>query len=106
VSNIDRTGRTSSGPPAVPARETTSAPAARTLPPPPIELASSELPSPAGTAVLNLTGEQIARIRILLVAMRLGKALAADVRSQIYEMLSGGQRRVIGAAYFILSVRA
>ncbi len=75
-------------------------------PPAAARVSSADVPSEAGTAVLNLTSDQIARIRLLLVAMRLGRFVADDVRKQIIGMLSGGQRRMIGAAYFILSVRA
>lgn len=107
MSNIDRPGRTGGSPPASVSLGTTSAPGTRLAPPSPAERATSaDLPSAAGTAVLNLTSEQISRIRVLLVAMRLGRALAGDVRGQIFALLSGGQRRNIGAAWFILSVRA
>jgi len=37
--------------------------------------------------------------------LRRGQRAASDVRSQIFGMLSGGQRRVLDAAYFIISVR-
>jgi hypothetical protein len=107
VSNIDRTRRTGAGSPAAPSSGTASAPRARVALPDIAERATSaDMPSAAGTAVLNLTVDQVVRIRLLLVAMRLGRAVADDVRSQIYNLLSGGQRKVIGAAYFILSVRA
>ncbi len=107
MSNIDRPGRTGGSPPASVSLGTTSAPGPRLAPPSPAErTTSADLPSAAGTAVLNLTSEQISRIRVLLVAMRLGRALAGDVRGQIFALLSGGQRRNIGAAWFILSVRA
>jgi hypothetical protein len=107
VSNIDRTRRTGSGSPSAPTTGTPTAPRARvTLPDVAERATSADMPSAAGTAVLNLTVDQVVKIRILLVAMRLGRAMADDVRSQIYNMLSGGQRKVIGAAYFILSVRA
>jgi len=104
VRNIDRAGRPGSAPTTAP----TGAPGTRTIPvPTPGERAAgADLPSPAGTAVLNLTGDQVLKIRLLLVAMRLGRALAADVRKQIYDLLTGGQRKNIGAAWFILSVRA
>jgi hypothetical protein len=107
VSNIDRTRSTGSGPPAAPSKGPPSAPGARAVAPFTVERApNADFPSAAGTAVLNLTPDQIVKIRILLVAMRLGRAIAADVRSQIFAMLSSGQRRVVGAAWFILSVRA
>jgi hypothetical protein len=41
----------------------------------------------------------------LLIGMRLGRSIADDVRSEIFKMLTKGQRRVLGAAWFILSVR-
>jgi hypothetical protein len=107
VSNIDRTRRTGGAPPANVSLGTTTASGARPAPPSQLERTSSaDMPSAAGTAVLNLTVDQIARIRVLLVAMRLGRAVAGDVRNQIFAMLNGGQRRNIGAAWFILSVRA
>jgi hypothetical protein len=107
VSNIDRTRRTGAGAPTAPSTGTTSAPRARVVLPDAAErVTSADMPNAAGTAVLNLTVDQIVRIRVLLIAMRLGRAVADDVRSQIYNLLSGGQKRVIGAAYFILSVRA
>ena len=62
-------------------------------------------PSATGTAVLNLTGEQASRIRALLIGLRTGKNAAADVREHIFAMLSGGQRRMLPAAWFIISVR-
>lgn len=62
-------------------------------------------PNAAGTAVLNLTGEQTSRIGKLLIGLRNGKAAAEDVRENIWAMLSGSQRRMLGAAYFIISVR-
>ena len=62
-------------------------------------------PNDAGTAVLNLTSDQTSRIRTLLIAMRMGRAVADDVRNQIFGLLSSGQRRMSGTAYFILSVR-
>ena len=55
---------------------------------------------------LAATGEQVASIRKLLMGMRYGKNLADDVRGQIFALLNKGQRRVLGAAWFILSVRA
>jgi hypothetical protein len=62
-------------------------------------------PNPNGTAVLHLSAAQTAVIRTLLIALRLGKSKVNDVRSQIFDLLSGEQRRALGAAYFILSVR-
>jgi hypothetical protein len=35
----------------------------------------------------------------------LGKSIAVDVRSEIFSLLTKGQRRVLGAAWFIISVR-
>jgi hypothetical protein len=67
--------------------------------------ASDGFPSTEGTAILNLTGEQFAGIRKLLIGLRLGRSLADDVRSEIFGLLTKGQRRVLGAAWFILSVR-
>jgi hypothetical protein len=62
-------------------------------------------PSTEGTAILNLTSEQFAGIRKLLIGLRLGRSIADDVRAEIFGMLTKGQRRVLGAAWFILSVR-
>lgn len=70
-----------------------------------VDVESASLPSEAGTAVLNLSDEQTSRIRKLLVGLRIGSAVATDVRNQIFSMLSGGQRKMLGAAYFIISVR-
>jgi hypothetical protein len=107
VSNIDRPGRTGRGSALSPSTGTPTAPRARvTMPTEPGRDRSGDFPSPAGTAVLNLTTDQVVRIRVLLLAMRLGKAVAEDVRKQIFGLLTGGQRRVAGAAWFILSVRA
>ena len=106
MSNIDRVRPSGGGPPAAPSKGPPSTPAARPAPPAEGDRgASSDFPSVAGTAVLNLTVEQRSRIRKLLIAMRLGRMVAQDVRGQIFAMLTGGQRRVIGAAWFILSVR-
>ncbi len=106
MSNIDRSGRTR-GSALNPASGTPTAPRARVAMPPGTERATSaDFPSAAGTAVLNLTSDQLTRIRMLLVAMRMGKAGAEAVRKQIFGLLTGGQRRVAGAAWFILSVRA
>jgi hypothetical protein len=108
VSNIDRPGRTTGGaPPASVSLGPSTSAAPRPIAPTPGERATSaDMPSAAGTAVLNLTTEQRARIRLLLIAMRMGSAVAGDVRNQIFALLTGGQRRNIGAAWFILSVRA
>jgi hypothetical protein len=62
-------------------------------------------PSVEGTAILNLTSEQFTGIRKLLIGLRLGRSIADDVRAEIFGMLTKGQRRVLGAAWFILSVR-
>jgi hypothetical protein len=67
--------------------------------------ASDSFPSIEGTAILNLTSDQFAGIRKLLIGLRLGRSIADDVRAEIFGMLSKGQRRVLGAAWFILSVR-
>jgi hypothetical protein len=37
--------------------------------------------------------------------LRYGRNLADDVRSQIFDLLNRGQRRLLGAAWFILSVK-
>ncbi len=73
---------------------------------PPSPAQTNAIPSAEGTAVLNLSSEQVASIRKLLMGMRYGKSVASEVRSQIFALLTGGQRRVLGAAWFILSVRA
>lgn len=62
-------------------------------------------PSTEGTAILNLTSEQFAGIRKLLIGLRLGRSIADDVRSEIFAMLTKGQRRMLDAAWFIISVR-
>jgi hypothetical protein len=105
VSNVNEVrapglGATAAGSP------TQSGPAPR--PPqaqPPPRAASPSVPSVEGTAILNLSTEQFASIRRLLVGLRNGKSRADEVRAQIFNLLSGGQRRVIGAAWFIISVR-
>jgi hypothetical protein len=71
----------------------------------PAQPSSNSFPSIEGTAILNLTTEQFAGIRKLLIGLRMGKSIADDVRSEIFSMLTKGQRRVLGAAWFILSVR-
>jgi hypothetical protein len=86
------------------APSTGSAPRLPAFQAPPIAQSNS-FPSIEGTAILNLTSEQFTGIRKLLIGLRLGKSLADDVRSEIFGMLTKGQRRVLGAAWFILSVR-
>lgn len=66
---------------------------------------ADNFPSAEGTAILNLTSEQFAGIRKLLIGLRLGRSIADDVRTEIFGLLSKGQRRVLGQAWFILSVR-
>jgi hypothetical protein len=66
---------------------------------------SGEFPSELGTAVLELTSEQSSQIRKLLIALRMGRSAANDVRNGIFALLSGGQRRMLDSAYFIISVR-
>lgn len=66
---------------------------------------ADSFPSTEGTAILNLTSEQFAGIRKLLIGLRLGRSIADDVRAEIFKMLSKGQRRVLSQAWFILSVR-
>lgn len=63
------------------------------------------VPSAAGTAVLHLSDEQTTGIRSLLVGLRSGQKTADDVRKTIFGLLSGSQRRMLDAAYFIISVR-
>ena len=72
---------------------------------PPPTTSQDVFPSTEGTAILNLTSEQFAGIRKLLIGLRLGRSIADEVRSEIFGMLTKGQRRVLGAAWFILSVR-
>ena len=106
MSNVDRVRLPAAG--GSPAGGTTPSGTAPRLPTirPPAGVAPNSIPSAEGTAVLNLTSEQVATIRQLLMGMRYGKNLAADVRGQIFALLTKGQRRVLGAAWFILSVRA
>lgn len=94
-------GRPAGGP-----APSSTAPRLPAIKPPAPGVQTNPIPSPEGTAVLNLTGEQVANIRTLLMGMRYGKNLADDVRAQIFDLLTRGQRRVLGAAWFILSVRA
>jgi hypothetical protein len=82
-----------------------SAPRLPAFTPPPAPTSSNSFPSVEGTAILNLTSEQFSGIRKLLIGLRLGKSIADDVRSEIFGMLTKGQRRVLPAAWFILSVR-
>jgi hypothetical protein len=72
---------------------------------PPSTGAADSFPSTEGTAILNLTSEQFQGIRKLLIGLRLGRSIADDVRAEIFGILTKGQRRVLGAAWFILSVR-
>jgi hypothetical protein len=82
-----------------------SAPRFPTYAAPPATASSNSFPSLEGTAILNLTSEQFTGIRKLLIGLRMGKSVAGDVRSEIFAMLTKGQRRVLPAAWFILSVR-
>ncbi len=107
VSNVNNVRLpATSGAPAGPAGPATggTAPRAPRFSPPP-SASPDGFPSTEGTAILNLTSEQFAGIRTLLIGMRLGRSIADDVRSEIFKMLTKGQRRVLGAAWFILSVR-
>jgi hypothetical protein len=105
VSNVNKVGLPATGGSAVggPAAGTT-APRLPRFQPPSMSPADN-FPSTEGTAILNLTSEQFTGIRKLLIGLRLGKSIADDVRSEIFGMLTKGQRRVLGAAWFILSVR-
>ena len=96
MSNIGRIGRSSS--------DRVPLPLPR-LAPPAVDNEPGGFPSPAGTAILDLTAEQTSAIRKLLIGLRTGKTLVDDVRHGIFSMLSGGQRRVLGQAWFIISVR-
>jgi hypothetical protein len=106
VSNVNRVGLPAAG--GSPAGGTAPSGTAPRLPTirPPGGPPPGGIPSTEGTAILNLTSEQVATIRQLLMGMRYGKNLAADVRGQIFDLLTKGQRRVLSAAWFILSVRA
>ena len=105
MSNVDRVGLPTTREVA-PGGATTSGVPSRNLPrfnaPPP---GGDNFPSAEGTAILNLTSEQFTGIRKLLIGLRLGRSVADDVRTEIFKMLTKGQRRVLGAAWFILSVR-
>jgi hypothetical protein len=105
VSNVNQVGLPITGgtPPGGAATSGTAPRAARFQPP--AMSASDSFPSIEGTAILNLTSDQFAGIRKLLIGLRLGRSIADDVRAEIFGMLSKGQRRVLGAAWFILSVR-
>lgn len=72
---------------------------------PPAMSPADSFPSTEGTAILNLTSEQFTGIRKLLIGLRLGRSIADDVRAEIFGLLTKGQRRVLGQAWFILSVR-
>jgi hypothetical protein len=106
VSNVNQVGLPATG--GTPAGgAATSGTAAPRLPrfQPPGTTAADSFPSTEGTAILNLTSEQFTGIRKLLIGLRLGRSIADDVRSEIFGLLTKGQRRVLGAAWFILSVR-
>ncbi len=96
MSNVSRTGRSSSERVPVPLPQ---------IRPPAANNEPGGFPSPNGTAVLDLTSEQTTTIRKLLIGLRTGKALVEDVRHGIFSLLTGGQRRVVGQAWFIISVR-
>jgi len=106
VSNVNQVGLPITGgtPPGGATTSGTAAPRAARFQAPTMA-ASDSFPSIEGTAILNLTSDQFAGIRKLLIGLRLGRSIADDVRSEIFGMLSKGQRRVLGAAWFILSVR-
>lgn len=105
MSNVNQVGLpTTGGAPAGGASASGTAPRLPRFQPPAMP-ASEGFPSTEGTAILNLTSEQFAGIRKLLIGLRLGRSIADDVRSEIFSMLTKGQRRVLGAAWFILSVR-
>jgi hypothetical protein len=106
VSNVNKVGLPATG--STPAGgATTSGTAAPRLPrfQPPAMSPADSFPSSEGTAILNLTSDQFQGIRKLLIGLRLGKSIADDVRSEIFGLLSKGQRRVLGQAWFIISVR-
>jgi hypothetical protein len=105
VSNVNQVGLPATGgTPAGGATASGTAPRAPRFQPPAMS-ASEGFPSIEGTAILNLTSDQFAGIRKLLIGLRLGRSIADDVRSEIFGLLNKGQRRVLGAAWFILSVR-
>jgi hypothetical protein len=105
VSNVNKVGLPATGGAAVggPTAGATSPRLPRIQPP--AMPAADSFPSTEGTAILNLTSEQFTGIRKLLIGLRLGRSIADDVRTEIFGMLTKGQRRVLGAAWFILSVR-
>ena len=51
---------------------------------PPAMPAADSFPSAEGTAILNLSSEQFAGIRKLLIGLRLGRSIADDVRAEIF----------------------
>jgi hypothetical protein len=106
VSNVNKVGLPSAAgaPVGGPSAGGTAPRLAPRIQPPPMPAADS-FPSTEGTAILNLTSEQFTGIRKLLIGLRLGRSVADEVRSEIFGMLTKGQRRVLGAAWFILSVR-
>jgi hypothetical protein len=105
VSNVNKAGPTGIGGPAAGgAAPSGTAPRLPRFQPPAMSPADS-FPSTEGTAILSLTSEQFTGIRKLLIGLRLGRSIADDVRSEIFSLLTKGQRRVLGQAWFILSVR-
>jgi hypothetical protein len=107
VSNIDRVRLPAAGGSPAPAGGATASGSTPRLPrfqPQPSGQAEN-FPSVEGTAILNLTSEQFQGIRKLLIGLRLGRSIADDVRSEIFKLLTKGQRRVLSQAWFILSVR-
>jgi hypothetical protein len=106
VSNVNQVRLPATGAaPAGGSAPSTTAPRLPAFSPPPAPTQSNSFPSIEGTAILNLTSEQFSGIRKLLIGLRLGKSIADDVRTEIFGLLTKGQRRVLGAAWFILSVR-
>lgn len=105
MSNVNKVGPSSVGGPAAGgAAPSGTAPRLPRFQPPALAPADS-FPSTEGTAILNLTSEQFTGIRKLLIGLRLGRSVADDVRAEIFKLLTKGQRRVLGQAWFILSVR-
>jgi len=96
VSNVSRVGRSTS--------DRVPLPLPR-LQPPAVDNEPGGFPSATGTAILDLSAEQTSAIRKLLIGLRTGKNVVEDVRHGIFMLLSGGQRRVLGQAWFIISVR-
>jgi hypothetical protein len=106
VSNVNQVRLPATGTtPAGGSPPSTSAPRPQTYTAPPAPTTPNSFPSIEGTAILNLTSEQFTGIRKLLIGLRMGKSIAEDVRAEIFGMLTKGQRRVLPAAWFILSVR-